>query len=420
MGFGQGVSGINAAAANLDVIGNNIANANTVGYKQSSTQFADVYAGSKIGLGTTVNSVVQSFKQGNIEASGRSLDVAITNGSGFYRLVGTDGSVHFSRNGQFLRTDDGRIVNAQGLQLTGYPAAAAGGGATPQPLVVSNAQMPPQETTDITAQYNLDSRSTVPTTAFASTPGNLPDSSMYNYSTSMTVYDSLGNARQVVAYFGKEMGGAPTVPGGTDWVLNVTDEAGNRLGIGDAATTPPTPAGQTVTLAFDSAGKLVSTNPASFALTSPAANGAGAMSMKVDLAGTTQFGSDHDAKPPQQNGYASGSLLGFSIEADGTIRGSYSNEQTQELGTVVLASFGNAEGLRAEGGNTWAATGASGQPVIGTPGGSRGQLMSNANEASNVDLSAELVNLIIAQRNYQANAKTIETQNQVMQSLVNM
>ncbi|WP_354683257.1 flagellar hook protein FlgE [Cupriavidus necator] len=407
MGFGQGVSGINAAAANLDVIGNNIANANTVGFKQSTTQFADVYAGSKIGLGTTVNSVVQSFKQGNIEATNRSLDVAITNGNGFFRLVGTDGSVHFSRNGQFLRTDDGRIVNAQGLQLTGYPPAAAGGGALPQPLVVSATQMPPQPTSSIKAQFNLDSGSTVPTTAFSSAPGALPTSSMYNYSSSMTVYDSLGNSQQVIAYFGKSAA-APTVAGGTDWTMNATDAAGNPLG------------GAPVTLSFDSSGKLVSTNPATITLTAPAANGAAAMAMKLDLTGTTQFGVDNDVKSLVQDGFASGSLLGFAIEADGTIRGSYSNEQTQTLGQVVLASFGNAEGLKAEGGNTWAATGASGQPIIGVPGGSRGQLLSNAVEASNVDLSAELVNLIIAQRNYQANAKTIETQNQVMQSLVNM
>ncbi|WP_455286475.1 flagellar hook protein FlgE [Cupriavidus necator] len=407
MGFGQGVSGINAAAANLDVIGNNIANANTVGFKQSTTQFADVYAGSKIGLGTTVNSVVQSFKQGNIEATNRSLDVAITNGNGFFRLVGTDGSVHFSRNGQFLRTDDGRIVNAQGLQLTGYPPAAAGGGALPQPLVVSATQMPPQATSSIKAQFNLDSGSTVPTTAFSSAPGALPTSSMYNYSSSMTVYDSLGNSQQVIAYFGKSAA-APTVAGGTDWTMNATDAAGNPLG------------GAPVTLSFDSSGKLVSTTPATVTLTAPAANGAAAMSMNLDLTGTTQFGVDNDVKSLVQDGFASGSLLGFAIEADGTIRGSYSNEQTQMLGQVVLASFGNAEGLKAEGGNTWAATGASGQPIIGVPGGSRGQLLSNAVEASNVDLSAELVNLIIAQRNYQANAKTIETQNQVMQSLVNM
>jgi flagellar hook protein FlgE len=395
MGFGQGVSGINASAANLDVIGNNIANANTVGYKQSTAQFADVYAGTKIGLGTTVNAVVQSFTQGNIQATNRSLDVAITNGSGFFRLVGTDGSVHFSRNGQFSRTDDGHIVNAQGLQLTGLPPAGAGGGALPQPLVVSSAQMPPKPTGNIKVGYNLDSRSTVPGTAFASAPGALPTSGMYNYSNSMTVYDSLGNSQQLVAYFGKSAA-APTVAGGTDWTMNVTDAAGNVMG------------GSPVTLAFDSNGKLVSTNPATITLTKTMTNGDSNLSMKLDLTGTTQFGSDNDVMSPSQDGYASGALLGFAIEGNGTVRASYSNEQTQVLGQVVLASFGNPQGLKPEGGNTWASTGASGDAIVGTPGGARGQLLSSAVEASNVDLSGELVNLIVAQRNYQANAKTIE------------
>ena len=148
MGFGQGVSGINAAAANLDVIGNNIANANTVGYKQSTAQFADVYAGTNIGLGTKVNTVIQSFTQGSISSSNNSLDVAITSGNGFYRLVNADGGVYYSRNGQFQRQADGSLTNAQGLQLTGYPAGtAAGGSVQPQPLVVSNTNMPPVATT---------------------------------------------------------------------------------------------------------------------------------------------------------------------------------------------------------------------------------------------------------------------------------
>jgi flagellar hook protein FlgE len=146
MGFGQGVSGLNAAASNLDVIGNNIANANTVGFKQSTAQFADVYAGSKIGLGTRVNSVVQSFTNGNISSTGRNLDVAISNGNGFFRLASTDGGVYYSRNGQFQRLDDGRLVNASGLQVTGYPAGTTAGGVAPQPIVISNAQMPPQAT----------------------------------------------------------------------------------------------------------------------------------------------------------------------------------------------------------------------------------------------------------------------------------
>lgn len=414
MGFGQGVSGLNAAASNLDVIGNNIANANTVGYKQSAAQFADVYAGTKIGLGVRVNSVVQSFNQGNIEASGRSLDVAITNGNGFFRLTSPEGAVYYSRNGQFQRQEDGRITNMQGLQVTGYPAGVAGGaGVQPQPLVISNAQMEPRATSSITAKFQLDSRATVPTQAFASSAGSPPTSNMFNYSTAINVYDSLGNKQQLMAYFAKTADSAvapvhPTVAGGTDWQMYVTDVNGNMVG------------GAPTTLAFDNAGALQSPAAGAVTLTQPAANGAQAMAMKLDLTGTTQFGADNDVKQLSQNGYTSGSLLGFSVNGDGTITGNYSNEQTKPLGQIVMAAFGNVEGLKPEGDNVWSATGASGQPLVGVAGGSMGTLRSNAVEASNVDLSGQLVNLIVAQRNYQANAQTIKAQDTVMQTLVNL
>ncbi|SOY58480.1 FlgE: Flagellar hook protein [Cupriavidus taiwanensis] len=414
MGFGQGVSGLNAAASNLDVIGNNIANANTVGYKQSAAQFADVYAGTKIGLGVRVNSVVQSFNQGNIEASGRSLDVAITNGNGFFRLTSPEGAVYYSRNGQFQRQEDGRITNMQGLQVTGYPAGVAGGaGVQPQPLVISNAQMEPRATSNITAKFQLDSRATVPAQAFASSAGSPPTSSMFNYSTAINVYDSLGNKQQLMAYFAKVADSAvapvhPTVAGGTDWQMYVTDVNGNMVG------------GAPATLAFDNAGALQSPAAGAVTLTQPAVNGAQAMAMKLDLTGTTQFGADNDVKQLSQNGYTSGSLLGFSVNGDGTITGNYSNEQTKPLGQIVMAAFGNVEGLKPEGDNVWSATGASGQALIGVAGGSMGTLRSNAVEASNVDLSGQLVNLIVAQRNYQANAQTIKAQDTVMQTLVNL
>ncbi|AGW92733.1 MULTISPECIES: flagellar hook protein FlgE [Cupriavidus] len=416
MGFGQGVSGLNAAASNLDVIGNNIANANTVGYKQSTAQFADVYAGSKIGLGVRVNSVVQSFNQGNIEASGRSLDVAITNGNGFFRMTSPDGAIYYSRNGQFQRQDDGRITNMQGLQVTGYPAGVtAGAGVQPQPLVISNAQMAPQATSTITAKFQLDSRSTVPATPFASAPGTPPTTSMFNYSTAINVYDSLGNKQQLTAYFAKVADAPPpavpphpTVPGGTDWNMYVTDANGNMVG------------GAPFTMAFDNAGALQAPAAGAITLTQPAAGGAQPMAMKLDLTGTTQFGADNDVKQLVQNGYTSGSLLGYSVDSDGTIIGSYSNEQTQKLGQIVMAAFGNVEGLKPEGDNVWSATGSSGQALLGVAGGSMGTLRSNAVEASNVDLSGQLVNLIVAQRNYQANAQTIKAQDTVMQTLVNL
>lgn len=416
MGFGQGVSGLNAAASNLDVIGNNIANANTVGYKQSTAQFADVYAGSKIGLGVRVNSVVQSFNQGNIEASGRSLDVAITNGNGFFRMTSPDGAIYYSRNGQFQRQDDGRITNMQGLQVTGYPAGVtAGAGVQPQPLVISNAQMAPQATSTITAKFQLDSRSTVPATPFASAPGTPPTTSMFNYSTAINVYDSLGNKQQLTAYFAKVADAPPpavpphpTAPGGTDWNMYVTDANGNMVG------------GAPFTMAFDNAGALQAPAAGAITLTQPAAGGAQPMAMKLDLTGTTQFGADNDVKQLVQNGYTSGSLLGYSVDSDGTIIGSYSNEQTQKLGQIVMAAFGNVEGLKPEGDNVWSATGSSGQALLGVAGGSMGTLRSNAVEASNVDLSGQLVNLIVAQRNYQANAQTIKAQDTVMQTLVNL
>ncbi|WP_019451276.1 flagellar hook protein FlgE [Cupriavidus sp. BIS7] len=412
MGFGQGVSGLNAAASNLDVIGNNIANANTVGFKQSTAQFADVYAGSMVGLGTRVNAVAQSFTNGNISTTGNNLDVAISNGNGFFRMTNTDGSVYYSRNGQFQRMDDGRLVNASGLQVTGYPAGTTAGGVAPQPIVISNAQMPPQATNNIKAQFQLDSRSTAPTTAFVSNtpptnPPTLPTSAMFNYSTSMTIYDSLGNKQQVTAYFAKSSA-APTVAGGTDWNMYVTDAGGNTL------------AGMPVTMSFDSNGMMQSTTPAVPMINLPAANGAAALSAKLDMTGSTQFGADNDPKSIVQNGYTSGSLLGFAVQSDGTILGSFSNEQTKSLGQIAMATFGNVQGLKPEGNNVWSATGASGQELLGTAGGSMGTLQSGAVEDSNVDLSGQLVNLIVAQRNYQANAQTIKAQDTIMQTLVNL
>ncbi len=410
MGFGQGLSGIDAAAQNLDVIGNNIANANTVGFKQSTVQFADVFAGAQVGLGTRVSKVVQSFNQGNIESTGRSLDVAITNGNGFFRLQDAAGQVYYSRNGQFLRTDDGHLTNAQGLLLTGYPpGVAAGAGVQPQPLVVPNAQMPPKATKNVSLQLNLDSGSTVIAPATFPASGTIPPASSFNYATTLQVYDSLGNPQQLTAYFVKQAAGA-TSP----WTMSVRDATGNEVA--------------TNTVTFDTSGNLIPTPPATgTVLTNPinisaAAlnNGATALSAQIDLKGSTQFRGDNDPKAINQDGYSTGTLLGFAIQGDGTVLANYSNEKTQSLGQVVLAGFGNPEGLRAAGDNVWLATGSSGTPLLNAPGGALGQLKSNAVESSNVNLSSELVNLIVAQRNYQANAQTIKAQDQVMQTLMNI
>ncbi|MDM0007935.1 flagellar hook protein FlgE [Variovorax sp. J22G73] len=405
MAFSQGISGLGVAAANLDVIGNNIANSSTIGFKSAAATFQDVYAGSRIGLGASVAGVTQNFTQGVTQTSSRPLDVAILNGDGFYRLTSETGEVMYSRNGQFTRDKDGYIVNTQGLRLTGYGVNANGtiNGGTPSAIQIPTAPMTPKATTNVKAEFNLDARLATPT----KTPFNSADSDTYNYSNAVgPVYDSLGNPHDVAVYFVKAATPANT------W---------NMYGTSDGA--PLSGGAALSTLTFDSSGKM--TAPASGALNiGPITftNGAAPLSAKVDLSGTTQFGSANGMSKLAQDGYRSGELTSFSVNPDGTLTGKFSNEQTQLLGQVVLSSFANPNGLEPKGNNVWAETLASGTALTGTPGeGTKlGSLQAGALESSNVDLTSELVNLIVAQRNYQANAQTVKTQDQVMQTLMNI
>jgi flagellar hook protein FlgE len=405
MAFSQGISGLSVAAANLDVIGNNIANSGTVGFKSAAATFQDVYAGSRVGLGAAVSGVVQNFTQGTTQSSSRPYDVAILNGDGFFRMASASGEVLYSRNGQFTPDKDGYIVNAQGLRLTGYGVNASGGisGGTPSPIQIPTAPMTPKATTAVTTEFNLDARLATPT----KTPFNSADSDTFNYSNAVgPIYDSLGNPHDVAVYFVKN----PT-PVNTWSVYGSSD--GAPLNAGAALST----------LTFDSSGKM--TAPASGQLNiGPLTftNGAAPLSATVDLTGTTQFGAANAMNKLDQDGYRSGELTSFSINPDGTITGKFSNEQTQLLGQVVLSSFANPNGLEPKGNNVWSETQASGAALTGTPGeGTKlGSLQAGALESSNVDLTAELVNLIVAQRNYQANAQTVKTQDQVMQTLMNI
>jgi flagellar hook protein FlgE len=401
MGFAQGVSALSASASNLDVIGNNIANAGTIGFKSGSVQFSDVYAGSKVGLGTQVAGVAQSFTAGSVQTSSRALDVAITNGDGFFRLASPNGEVAYSRNGQFDMDKNGYIVNSAGLRLTGYPVSATGtiAGGSPVALQMPTASMPPKLTNNIAAQFNLNSKLAVP----ATTPFSATNPDTFNYANAVTVYDSLGNAHEMSTFFVKT--------GSNAWDVKVT--------VDGAAVT-----GATSSLAFDSKGVL--TTPASGKIaTAPIVLANGATSgtvISIDMTGTTQFGNANDVKKLTQDGYTSGTLTSFAIGQDGIVTGKYSNEQTNPLGQIVLSSFVNPNGLQSKGDNVWAETSASGQPLTGAPGAGTkvGALTSGAVEGSNVDLTSELVNLIIAQRTYQANAQTVKTQDQVMQTLINM
>ncbi|MDR3096267.1 MAG: flagellar hook protein FlgE [Paraburkholderia sp.] len=417
MGYQQGLSGLAAASNDLDVIGNNIANANTVGFKQSTAQFADVYANTvatsvntQIGLGAALSQVQQNFSQGTITTTGQALDVAI-NGNGFFQMS-NNGTVTYSRNGVFQLNKDGYITDASGLQLMGYAAGTNGVVNTAQtvPLQVPTTNIAPVTTSSITAQLNLNAQSSAPT----ATPFDASNSETYNYSTSITAYDSLGGAQQVNMYFVK---GGVDASGNQQW--NVYAGAA-----GDVSSAP------VGSMTFDNAGKLMSTADASGAATSlgqipitinPTDGSKTNQAITLNFNGTTQFGSANGVNNLAQDGYESGTLSNFTIGSDGTITGNYSNGQTKTLGQVVLANFNNPNGLMNLGGNQFQQTAASGVPQVSTPGSTNhGTLTGGAVESSNVDLTNQLVDLITAQRNYQANAQTIKTQQTVDQTLLQM
>ncbi|MBN3784587.1 MULTISPECIES: flagellar hook protein FlgE [Burkholderia] len=413
MGYQQGLSGLSGASNALDVIGNNIANANTVGFKSSTAQFADMYANSvatstntQIGIGTSLNAVEQNFGQGTINTTNSSLDVAI-NGNGFFQMS-NNGVTTYSRDGTFQRDKNGYIIDSQGRNLMGYAANNGGVVNTAQtvPLQAPTTNIAPTATTKISAQFNLNSQDTVPT----KTPFSATDNTTYNYSTSIQVYDSLGGSQAVNMYFVKSAAGTweayAGVQGGATTDLGTVNFNSSGTIQSTTTGTPPTP----------------TTSVGQFQFTVPNTDGSATpQSLTLDLTGTTQYGGKDGVNNLAQDGYASGTLTTYTIGADGKLTGNYSNGQTAVLGQIALANFNNPNGLVNLGGNQYAESSASGVPQISAPGSTNhGTLQGSALENSNVDLTSQLVNLITAQRNYQANAQTIKTQQTVDQTLINL
>ncbi len=423
MSFQQGLSGLNAAGKNLDVIGNNVANSSVVGFKGATVQFSDVFANSlggsgatQVGIGVEVNTVAQQFTQGNITVTNNPLDLAI-NGKGFFRMS-DNGASSYSRNGQFHSDNAGFIVNGDNLHLTGFTADAFGNivATSPVDLQISTADIAPQSTSAFTSGLNLDARSGVLVPASF----NVNNPATFTSSTSGSVFDSLGNSHVFTLYFVKS--------GSNAWETFAT--------IDGAATAGGVPIGVTIgggpsqALGFSSSGVLtapastvaVAVDLAAVAAALGTVNGATTpLAFTLDLTSATQFGTGFSVNTLTQDGFTSGRLAGFNVASDGIIKGNYSNGQTKTLGQVVLADFNNPQGLKPLGGNQWAESSESGLPIVGVPsGGSLGALQSAAVEDSNVDLTAELVNMITAQRVFQANAQAIKTQDAVLQTLVNL
>ena len=419
MSFQQGLSGLNATSKNLQVIGNNIANANTYGSKVARAEFSDMYASAlngaganNIGIGTNVAAVAQQFTQGTIKSTDNPMDLAI-NGAGFFQVSDGKSPISYSRNGQFKADRDGFIVNNSQQKLMGYPANAQGqilpGQALPLQLPTSG--VAPSPTSSIDIEMNLDARLavTLPTTGAQI---DFNDARTYNNATSLTAFDAKGQEVALTYYFQKA--------GNDTW--NVYSTANGSTISGTAAA--PTPV-TTINFAADGSSPVTPAGPVSF--TVPAtSNASGAQTLPItgallNLSGATQFGSAFGVTDMTQDGYAAGQLTAIAVESNGIIMARYSNGQSRPAGQVEVANFRNPQGLQPAGDNGWTRTFASGDPVMGVPGdGSLGVLQSGALEESNVDLTGELVNMIMSQRIYQANAQTIKTEDQILQTLVNL
>lgn len=404
MSFQTGLSGLNASSRNLDVIGNNIANANTTGMKSSRAEFGDLIASSlgvggnssnDAGIGVAVGAIAQQFTQGNINTTGNNLDVAI-NGGGFFQLTQPDGSIAFTRDGSFKLDKDGFIKTNSGANVMGYPTDKLGNATsvTAQNLQLpTSAPIPANATSSITAEFNLDARAPVAATAVPPTPRT-------TYGTSLTTFDSQGNTVPVSLFF--ERVASTTTD---NWDVYDVASAGTAL----------------FTMSFNSAGALVTpATPPTLTIATPSTV-TPSITATLDISKSTQFGASFSVSNLTQDGFAPGELTGLNIGENGVITTRYSNGQTLADGQIILADFRNVQGLQPLGSNNWGATFASGQAVQGKAGdGKFGALRAGALEESNVDLTSELVNLMTAQRTYQANAQTIKTQDQVMSTLVNL
>ena len=404
MTFRLALSGLNAAQADLGVTANNIANSSTSGFKRSRAEFSELFAVSPQGVsslaagnGVRVSDISQQFSQGSIDFTDNNLDLALS-GSGFFTL--SDGGAQvYPRAGSFKTDSGGYVVNAQAQRLQVYPPIVGGGFNTGSltDLRLVTSESAPAATSQVEMLMNLPSDAAVPVNATF----DPADPTSFTRATSLTVYDSLGAAHTGTMYFVK----AATAG---DWT--------SRLYIDGTAV------GGAQALSFDNVGQMVvpATGLISFPAYTPA-TGAAAMNVTFDFNGATQYGSTFSVSNITQDGYTTGRLIGMDIDKSGVVQARFTNGRSIMLGQVALSNFANANGLQQQADTNWAETFNSGQALRGQAGNSGfGLIQSGALEASNVDITTQLVNMITAQRNFQANAQMISTSDQITQTIINI
>lgn len=431
MGFHHGLSGLNASSKNLDVIGHNIANSNTVGFKNSRAEFNEMVASAMgaagsggTGIGVSVAAVSQQFSQGVVTPSANGLDMAI-NGDGFF-VVQTPSGTAYTRNGAFQLNKSGELVTVNGDKVQGYAIDPATGARTSVALnglvFPAGTPIPAKQTNSVTATLNLDAR--VDQTAS-------PAPARATYGTSLEVFDAQGMATPLHMYFEKTNANTWTVydsldPNAAPIGRMAFDATGKLVGVEpyaglgtDGSGLTPTDPGYVVTHTFGPAtGTTLSTQVST---TNPNNPTPGPWDVNIDLGGVTQLGSAFSVARLSQDGYASGELTSVNVGSDGTLLATYSNGITRAEAQIALAKFTNTQGLQPDGNNNWVASSDSGPAMYGSAGsGSFGTIQGSALEESNVDLTAQLVGMMTAQRAYQANAQTIKTQDQIFSTLVNL
>ncbi|MEA3219118.1 flagellar hook protein FlgE [Immundisolibacter sp.] len=405
MAFETAISGLNAATTQLDIASNNIANVNTNGFKQSRAEFSDIFTGSNLGVsslavsrGVRTAAINQQFDQGNIKSTNNNFDLAIS-GGGFF-MLDDDGGRVYSRAGAFGVDRSGFVTNSAGQKLMAFSVDAAGQAAgTPTPLQIDTSDVAPQASSRVDVGVNLRATAPIITLPFDPTVAG-----SYTNSSSITFYDSLGKSHDGVLYFVKT-------------AANVYE---THLLMDGAELTPS--AGATITFGTD--GKIATPATGQVAYDAAPVPGATDMSLTLNYSGgtpTTQYGDTYSVNALDQDGYTTGRLASINIDDTGRVFARYTNGQSRLQGQLALVNFSNVQGLRQAGNNGWIETFSSGIPLVGVGGSARlGTVQAGALEDSNVNLTEELVKLIMAQRNFQANAQVIQTEDRVTQTLMNM
>ena len=402
MGYAIGLSGISVASKKIDITSNNIANANTVGYKAGQLYFSQVLASSQssANVGTTsfgvgAPRVLPQFTQGTLKSTSNPLDLAI-NGDGFFRLRDGD-STAYTRDGQFVLDGEGYIGTPSGARLQGFAVDVSGAVATALPvdIQIGNITMPPKATSNAELNVSLDARKATGVPASF----DLTDPTTYQSATSIPVHDSLGGEHVVSVFYVK------STP--SQWEVFAASD-GVQIGAGSISTLNFNPDGQ-----LDTA-----SSPQPVSLTLPLTN---PLTFDLDLTGTTAVSKNFAVVDTADNGSASGDLTGYSVDSGGFVVGAFSNGTSRQLAQVALATFNNTQGLRPLGSNAFAATGDSGPARLGQPNsGTSGSIQAGALEMSNIDLTSELVYMIEAQRIFQANAQSIKAQDMMLQTITNL